>query len=305
MESSIRAKNQDFLTFKNLHLVPRNENPLKMLFLKKGGKSGIHIKKKNRGKFTDYCGGKVTDSCIRRAKASGNPTLVKRATFAANARKWKHAKGGILYGSEGMDLGYDMNQEIGMDFGMDPNLKKNKKATAPVDSKGDQKEAYDWFKQRYSNVNWNNMNYIYNQFKRAGIPYDTAIAVMGNIVHESQGDPRRRQVGGGPGYGLLQWNKGTEPGDTLVAQTRGIISALKNPASQSNYWYHGGAGSGFRTGADAQKYIMSKNNYNFTNKTKVFSSSYLRPGKPHLEDRIKSSRLLARLYKEYNKGGIL
>jgi hypothetical protein len=123
------------LTFKNLHLVPRNENPLKMLFLKKGGKSGIHIKKKNRGKFTDYCGGRVTDSCIRRAKASGNPTLVKRATFAANARKWKHAKGGILYGSEGMDLGYDMNQEIGMDFGMDPN--KNKKATAPVDSKGD------------------------------------------------------------------------------------------------------------------------------------------------------------------------
>lgn len=149
------------------------------------------------------------------------------------------------------------------------------------------------------------MNYIYNQFKKAGIPYDTAIAVMGNIVHESQGDPRRRQVGGGPGYGLLQWNKGTEPGDTLVAQTRGIISALKNPAGQSNYWYHGGAGSGFRTGADAQKYIMSKNNYNFTNKTKVFSSSYLRPGKPHLEDRIKSSRLLARLYKEYNKGGIL
>jgi len=26
---------------------------------------------------------------------------------------------------------------------------------------------------------------------------------MGNIVHESQGDPTRRQMGGGPGYGLL------------------------------------------------------------------------------------------------------
>jgi large subunit ribosomal protein L10 len=47
-------------------------------FLKNG--SGIHIKKKNRGKFTDYCGGKVTNECIRKAKASGNPTLVKRAT---------------------------------------------------------------------------------------------------------------------------------------------------------------------------------------------------------------------------------
>lgn len=31
-------------------------------FLKKG--KGIHIKKKNRGKFRDYCGGKVTNECI-------------------------------------------------------------------------------------------------------------------------------------------------------------------------------------------------------------------------------------------------
>ena len=62
--------------------------------LKKG--SGIHIKKKNRGKFTSYCGGKVTDECIRKAKASGNPTLVKRATFAQNSRKWKHQEGGVL-----------------------------------------------------------------------------------------------------------------------------------------------------------------------------------------------------------------
>ena len=53
-------------------------------------KSGIHIKKENRGKFTSYCGGKVTSECIARGKASSNPTIRKRATFAANARKWKH-----------------------------------------------------------------------------------------------------------------------------------------------------------------------------------------------------------------------
>lgn len=53
---------------------------------KNGGK--IHIKKKNRGKFTDYCGGKVTEECIRRGKNSSNSTIRKRATFAANARKW-------------------------------------------------------------------------------------------------------------------------------------------------------------------------------------------------------------------------
>ena len=59
--------------------------------------SKIHIKKKNRGKFTDYCGGNVTSACIAKAKASGNPTLVKRATFADNARKWKHQYGGSIY----------------------------------------------------------------------------------------------------------------------------------------------------------------------------------------------------------------
>ena len=54
--------------------------------MKSGGK--IHIKKANRGKFTEYCGGKVTAECIARGKRSPNPTIRKRATFAANARKW-------------------------------------------------------------------------------------------------------------------------------------------------------------------------------------------------------------------------
>ena len=61
--------------------------------LKKGG---IHIKKKNRGKFTEYCGGNVTQECIQRGKNSSNPIIRKRSTFAANARKWKHQKGGVL-----------------------------------------------------------------------------------------------------------------------------------------------------------------------------------------------------------------
>lgn len=61
---------------------------------KKGNK--IHIKKANRGKFTEYCGGKVTSACISKGKNSPNPAIRKRATFAANARKWKHQNGGIL-----------------------------------------------------------------------------------------------------------------------------------------------------------------------------------------------------------------
>jgi len=69
-----------------------------VLILKKGG---IHIKKKNRGKFTEYCGGKVTEECIAKGKKSKDPKIRKRATFAANARKWKHENGGILKAQEG------------------------------------------------------------------------------------------------------------------------------------------------------------------------------------------------------------
>lgn len=58
--------------------------------------SGIHIKKKNRGSFTRWCGGKVTNECIQRGKKSSDPAVRKKATFAANARKWKHKTGGKI-----------------------------------------------------------------------------------------------------------------------------------------------------------------------------------------------------------------
>lgn len=74
------------------------ETPELAMFAK-GGK--IHIKKANRGKFTDYCGGKVTSECIARGKRSKSAAVRKRATFAANARKWHHAFGGYLYDEGG------------------------------------------------------------------------------------------------------------------------------------------------------------------------------------------------------------
>lgn len=66
----------------------------KIDFYKKGYK--IKIKKENRGKFTDYCGGKVTSECIQKGKNSPNPKIRRRATFADNSRKWKHSNGGSL-----------------------------------------------------------------------------------------------------------------------------------------------------------------------------------------------------------------
>lgn len=100
----------------------------------KGGK--IHIKPENRGKFTKYCGGKVTSECIARGKRSSDPTVRKRATFAANARKWHHAFGGDLltHGAEwdnglriiGNGGTHEENPMEGVPMGMDaegtPNL---------------------------------------------------------------------------------------------------------------------------------------------------------------------------------------
>lgn len=55
---------------------------------KKGHK--IKIKKENVGSFTRYCGGNVTTECINRGKNSPDPKIRKKATFAQNARRWKH-----------------------------------------------------------------------------------------------------------------------------------------------------------------------------------------------------------------------
>lgn len=99
---------QDFGAHSELAPSPTNramlrdglDNLVELFFKKHGGtlyaKSGIHIKKENRGKFTSYCGGKVTNECIQRGKHSSNPAIRKRATFAANARKWKHKYGGKI-----------------------------------------------------------------------------------------------------------------------------------------------------------------------------------------------------------------
>lgn len=94
---------------------------------KDGG--GIHIKKKNRGKFTGYCGGKATEACIGRGKDSPNPTTGKRATFAQDARNW-NAFGGWLNTQGGdftngvtfIDEGgsHEENPYQGIQIGVDP-----------------------------------------------------------------------------------------------------------------------------------------------------------------------------------------
>lgn len=64
-------------------------------FLKRGGsiqkgKSGIHIKPENRGKFTRLK--KRTGHSASWFKKNGTPAQKKMAVFALNSRHWNHSK---------------------------------------------------------------------------------------------------------------------------------------------------------------------------------------------------------------------
>ena len=65
-------------------------------FKELGGEISTENEKSNKGKFTEYCNGKVTQECIRKGKQSKDPAVRKRATFADNVRKWKHENGGSI-----------------------------------------------------------------------------------------------------------------------------------------------------------------------------------------------------------------
>lgn len=60
------------------------------------GKSGIHIKPENKGKFTATK--KATGKSTEELTHSKNPITKKRAIFAQNAKKWKHKAGGKIAG---------------------------------------------------------------------------------------------------------------------------------------------------------------------------------------------------------------
>lgn len=66
-------------------------------YLSKG--SGIHIKKENRGKFTETK--KRTGKTTEELTHSKNPLTRKRAIFAQNAKKFKHEDGGSVHKPNG------------------------------------------------------------------------------------------------------------------------------------------------------------------------------------------------------------
>lgn len=76
--------------------------------------SGIHIKKENKGKFTETK--KRTGKSTEELTHSKNPLTRKRAIFAQNAKKWKHEDGGYVHKPNGhrsiLDNGWISTKEL-------------------------------------------------------------------------------------------------------------------------------------------------------------------------------------------------
>ena len=243
-------------------------------FLKNG--SGIHIKEKNKGKFTKSAKA-AGQSVQEHAKSvlndpNATPLQKKRANFARNAAKWHHKQGGIIpIAQKGIKAGYQAKQ----------NLTKRK------------------------DPDWDNLDRGYRYLTSdMGLPHDQAIAIMGNVVEESQGNHKAVQKNG-RGRGLIQWDGQPAP-SSRYGQWGKIWASVAKPANVydkvadtvKNYWgpYNGLKGEQVR-----QKFIKAP----LKEKVRIYSKSYLRPGKPRNDARILSAMQLDSIYNPKIKNIIL
>lgn len=236
---------------------------------KKG--SGIHIKKKNRGKFTEYCGGEVTQKCIDKAKKSKNPTLRKRATFADNARKWKHAQGGTLIPKHntGKPITYSRLDVDGLR--QDPLYKSN----------------YNWY------INKDNIEIIQDSLENRNANFAQRLAILSNIIAESGGETKPH---GNGAHGLIGWR--AERANNLPKTLDGQIHYLftetfSNPSGKN--WTDGGTGTGVMTGKEM--YNLFNTTQNVNQATAAFTRGFVRPPASQNEKR----KLFAQLLKKYMK----
>ena len=218
----------------------------------------IHIKKKNEGKFTASAK-KAGQSVQEHAKSvlnnpNATPLQKKRANFARNAAKWKHADGGTLV---------------------------NK-----VDWKGLMSD------QNYKNdFNWKilpeNMSVIEDSLINRNAEKPQRIAILSQIIPESGGDTKDHGNGATGLIGFRGVRAQGLPKD-LPGQIHILMEGLFNP--KAKHWTHGGKGTNVNTGKEMQQlYVTSPNT---VQATKAVMKGFVRPEKSVHDDRIKFVELL-------------
>lgn len=163
-----------------------------------------------------------------------------------------------------------------------------------------------------SRMNWDNMDIITNFFNQ-NMGYKTSMAIGSSIAPESFAIPDQKQIGGGPGRGLIQAEKGTERYDRIMnypinidtklndsgdKQLNYILDATMNNIHQDD-WHHGGKGSGYDTGEEARKIFINPNS-TISEKAVAFMLGFVRPNDKSLKARQKREYLAHSLDSIYN-----
>ena len=166
--------------------------------------SGIHIKKENRGKFTETK--KRTGKTTEELTHSKNPLTRKRAIFAQNAKKFKHEDGGLVHKPNGhrsiLDNGWFKTKDLKKnhpltfgDGGMIPKFQwsgpiftketreRMKKSTdEAVDAvKAASKKASDAYSE-FSDSPWNTVYDVVNTGLYAAAPFTGGVTLVPAIA---------------------------------------------------------------------------------------------------------------------------
>ena len=151
-------------------------------FMKSGG---IHIKEKNKGKFTESAkrAGKSVQEHATDVLNDPNATRLqkRRAQFAKNAKKFKHEDGGIIHAGTGTSLQYLAN----------PNLKDEQKEVQKDDNPTQETTATATTKTSNTTTDWVD-EYIkkYSGMSRQVVIQDPTTGVYSSAPIANSGDPR-------------------------------------------------------------------------------------------------------------------
>lgn len=233
----------------------------------------IHIKKENRGKFTESAkrAGMGVQEFARHVlanKENYSPLMRRRANFARNANKWKHDEGGSL------NLEWPLNGES---FGSSP-LRENY-VQAESEIKFD-----DISTTRNRPYNSDYISYIYDRLKNTYLGDKQIAAIIGSIIEESGGNPFIASDTG-KYKGLLQWDadrytsESDDVYDELDRQIQYILRSITN-TSDGKSWTHGGKGSGYSSLKEPYNKFYN-DDLDVGEITKAFNLGYVRPHGKH------------------------
>lgn len=261
---------------------------------KKG--SGIHIKKKNRGKFT-AAAKKAGQSVQEHARAvlnnpNATPLQKKRANFARNAAKWKHEDGAKIHKPDGhrsiLDNGWISTKRLKKGtYGLIKKHQKGGKANWELLKKDP---------EYIQNFNWKmipkNLSIIEDSLTNRKASRPQKIAAFAQIIPESGGSTSPH---GNGAFGLIGW-RGVRTENlpkNLSGQTHTLMEGLFN--NKAEHWTHGGPGTNVNTGKEMQK--LYQTSPNIIQATKAIMKGYVRPDKSEWDKRIKFANLLKKYIK--------